>query len=109
MNVAQDNYVEVQATVEPFINDLGWLQHYGVAHIANSILNANELDRAVAELTVASRAAGHRASYMECVAHVEEYLHTQWGTCHCSVSERADDRLHKAEDNYDNLSLPVMD
>ncbi|KAF5772053.1 hypothetical protein HanXRQr2_Chr13g0572251 [Helianthus annuus] len=36
--------------------------------IANSILNANELDRAVAALTVASQAAGHHAGYLECAA-----------------------------------------
>ncbi|KAM0035814.1 hypothetical protein Hdeb2414_s0015g00450971 [Helianthus debilis subsp. tardiflorus] len=62
LNVAQENYAEVQSTVEPLITDLGWLQHYGVAYIANSILNATELDRAVAVLTMATRAAGHRAS-----------------------------------------------
>ncbi|KAJ0716156.1 hypothetical protein HanPI659440_Chr13g0509581 [Helianthus annuus] len=58
-----------------------------VLQIANSILNATKLDLAVAALTVVSRAAGLRAGYLECAAHVEESLHTQWGTHHCSVSE----------------------
>ncbi|KAJ0539635.1 hypothetical protein HanHA300_Chr08g0288631 [Helianthus annuus] len=74
LNVAQENYAEVESTVEPLITDLGWLQHYGVAYVANSILNATELDRAVAALTMVARAAGHRAGYVECAAHVEEAL-----------------------------------
>ncbi|MFS7966201.1 hypothetical protein Hanom_Chr09g00771071 [Helianthus anomalus] len=54
LNVTQDNFSEVQATVEPLITDLGWLQHYGAAHIENSILYADELDWAVVALTMSS-------------------------------------------------------
>ncbi|MFS8025215.1 hypothetical protein Hanom_Chr16g01472351 [Helianthus anomalus] len=77
VEILHDNYAEVQATIEPLINNLDWLQNYGIAHIANSILNSIELNRAVAALTVASRAA--------------------------------EEGLRKAEENYDNLSLFVMD
>ncbi|KAM0050100.1 hypothetical protein Hdeb2414_s0008g00293711 [Helianthus debilis subsp. tardiflorus] len=96
LNLAQDNYAKVQATVEPLINDLSWLQNYGVAHIANSILNSTELDREVVALIVASQAVGHRAGYVECAAHVETAFHTHWGTLHCFVNEQADDGLRKA-------------
>ncbi|KAF5790143.1 hypothetical protein HanXRQr2_Chr09g0379611 [Helianthus annuus] len=99
LNVAQENYAEVQSIVEPLITDLGWMQHSG---IANSILNAMELDK-----VVVARAAGHRARYVECVAHVEEALHQQFGTHHCSVSDGAEEGSIKAEENYDNLSLPI--
>ncbi|KAJ0832884.1 hypothetical protein HanPSC8_Chr15g0683841 [Helianthus annuus] len=109
LNVAQENNTEVQSTVDPLITDLGWMQHYGVAHIANSILNATKLDRVVAALTMVARAAGHRAGYVECAAHVQESLRTQFGTCHCAVSEGAEERLLKGEENYDNISLPIMD
>ncbi|KAJ0777131.1 hypothetical protein HanPSC8_Chr02g0063141 [Helianthus annuus] len=71
LNVAQENYAEAQSTVEPLITDLGWLQHYGVAYVVNSILNATELDRAVAALTMTARSAGHRVGYVECADHVE--------------------------------------
>ncbi|MFS7995854.1 hypothetical protein Hanom_Chr12g01122951 [Helianthus anomalus] len=54
LNVAQENNAEVQSVVEPLISDLGLMQHHGVAHIANSILNATELDRAVAALNMAA-------------------------------------------------------
>ncbi|KAJ0744787.1 hypothetical protein HanPI659440_Chr10g0391631 [Helianthus annuus] len=33
LNVAQDNYAEVQSTVEPLINNLDWLQNYGIVHM----------------------------------------------------------------------------
>ncbi|MFS8025218.1 hypothetical protein Hanom_Chr16g01472391 [Helianthus anomalus] len=109
LNVAQDNYAEVQATIEPLINNLDWLQNYGIAHIMNSILNSIELDRAVAALTVASRVVGHCAGDVECTQHVETAFDAQWGTCHCSVNEQTEEGLRKAEENYDNLSLFVMD
>ncbi|KAF5766620.1 hypothetical protein HanRHA438_Chr15g0729681 [Helianthus annuus] len=60
-----------------------------VFKIANSILYAKELDRAVAALTMVARATGHQVGYVECATHVEE-------------------RLLQAEENYDNLSLPIM-
>ncbi|KAF5801725.1 hypothetical protein HanRHA438_Chr06g0260651 [Helianthus annuus] len=50
------------------------MQHHGVAHIANSILNATKLDKAVAGLTMATRAAGHHAGNVECTQHVEVAL-----------------------------------
>ncbi|KAJ0692206.1 hypothetical protein HanPI659440_Chr15g0583301 [Helianthus annuus] len=46
----------------------------GVVLMANSILNASELDAAVAALIDASRAVGHRAGYLECAQHVVEAL-----------------------------------
>ncbi|MFS7984198.1 hypothetical protein Hanom_Chr11g00983691 [Helianthus anomalus] len=54
-------------------------------------------------------AAGHHVGCVECAAHVEEALRTRFGTRHCSVSEVANEGLLKAEENYDNLSLPIMD
>ncbi|MFS7899015.1 hypothetical protein Hanom_Chr00s040582g01774291 [Helianthus anomalus] len=74
-----------------------------------SILNSVELDRAEVALTVASRAASHRAGYVECTTHVKIAFDTQWGTRYYLVNEQAEEGLRKAEENYDNLSLPVMD
>ncbi|MFS7899157.1 hypothetical protein Hanom_Chr05g00405341 [Helianthus anomalus] len=75
------------------------MQHSGVAHIANSILNAMELDKVVAALTMAARAADHRVGYLECAAHVEEALHQHFGSCHYSVGEGVEDGLLGAEEN----------
>ncbi|MFS7965961.1 hypothetical protein Hanom_Chr09g00768261 [Helianthus anomalus] len=85
------------------------MQHHRVAHITNSIMIAIELDKAVAALTMAARAAGHRAGYVEWTMHVEEALKQKFGTRHCSIGDQAEEMLFKSEKNYDNLSLPVMD
>ncbi|KAJ0916189.1 hypothetical protein HanPSC8_Chr06g0258781 [Helianthus annuus] len=81
----------------------------GVVLVANSILNAGELDRAVAALTDAARAVGHRGGYLECADHVEQMLGQEFDISHCSVTEHADAALASAENSYDNLSLPIME
>ncbi|MFS8020249.1 hypothetical protein Hanom_Chr15g01413321 [Helianthus anomalus] len=88
--VAQENYAEVQSMVEPLLSDREWMQNFGIAHIANSILNATELDKEVAALTLVARASGHHARYLECAKHVEEALHQHFGLCRCSVGEGAE-------------------
>ncbi|XP_035843485.1 uncharacterized protein LOC118490206 [Helianthus annuus] len=60
LNVAQTNYSEAQGIVDTLV--------------ANSVLNAGELDCTVAALTNAARAVGHRGGYLECAQHVEERL-----------------------------------
>ncbi|MFS7905383.1 hypothetical protein Hanom_Chr01g00047011 [Helianthus anomalus] len=81
----------------------------GVALVANSILNAGKLDRAVAALTDAARAVGHRGGYLECAQHVEEIFGQEFDVSHCSVTDQAGVALTRAEGAYDNLNLPVMD
>ncbi|MFS7905755.1 hypothetical protein Hanom_Chr01g00051391 [Helianthus anomalus] len=77
--------------------------------IVNLILNATELDKAVAMLMMVAQAASHRLGYVECVAYVEEALQQHFGTRHCSVNDQAEEGLLRAKENYDDLSLPVMD
>ncbi|KAJ0843470.1 hypothetical protein HanRHA438_Chr15g0691671 [Helianthus annuus] len=81
----------------------------GVVLMANSILNASEVDAAVAALIDASRAVGHRGGYLECAQHVVEALGQEFDVSHCSVTDQADAALARAEGVYDQLSLPVMD
>ncbi|KAJ0806937.1 hypothetical protein HanLR1_Chr00c1446g0806621 [Helianthus annuus] len=81
----------------------------GVLLVANSILNAGELDRAVAALTDAARAVGYRGGYLECAQHVEEVFGQEFDVSHCSVTDQANVKLTRAESAYDNLSLPVID
>ncbi|KAJ0624451.1 hypothetical protein HanIR_Chr01g0043211 [Helianthus annuus] len=81
----------------------------GVVLVANSVLNAGELDRAVAALTDAARGFGHRGGYLECAQHVEEVFGQEFDVSHCSVTDQASSELTRAENAYDNLSLPVMD
>ncbi|KAM0005132.1 hypothetical protein Hdeb2414_s0219g00837451 [Helianthus debilis subsp. tardiflorus] len=65
LNIAQNNYAEAQAIVDTLVSDSEWMRTRGVAVIANSILNASEMDTAVAALIDASRAVGHRGGYLE--------------------------------------------
>ncbi|KAM0063945.1 hypothetical protein Hdeb2414_s0003g00096821 [Helianthus debilis subsp. tardiflorus] len=81
----------------------------GVVLMANSILNASELDGAVATLIDVLRAVGHRGGYLECAQHVEEVFGQEFDTSHCSVTDQADAELARAKKAYDHLSLPVMD
>ncbi|KAJ0561048.1 hypothetical protein HanHA300_Chr06g0218431 [Helianthus annuus] len=85
------------------------MRNHGVAAVANSILNATELDQAVTALTDAARAVGHRSGYLECAQHVKEALGQQFGTRHCSVTDQANEVRSRAEEVYDHLSLPVME
>ncbi|KAF5806831.1 hypothetical protein HanXRQr2_Chr05g0226211 [Helianthus annuus] len=91
------------------VSEAEWMRTRGVALVANSILNAGELDHAVAALTDAARAVGHRGGYLECASHVEQVLGQEFDVSHCSVTERADAALAHAENSYDNLTLPIMD
>ncbi|XP_021984691.1 uncharacterized protein LOC110880477 [Helianthus annuus] len=109
LNVAQTNYSEAQGIVDTLVSEAEWMRTRGVALVANSILNAGELDRAVAALTDAARAVGHRGGYLECASHVEQILGQEFDVSHCSVTDRADAALAHAENSYDNLSLPIMD
>ncbi|MFS7921328.1 hypothetical protein Hanom_Chr03g00235511 [Helianthus anomalus] len=83
LNVAQNNYVEAQTIVDTLIT--------------NSILNATELDEAVAALTDVARAVGHHGGYLECAQHVEEALGQPFGIRHCSVTDQAASILSHAE------------
>ncbi|KAM0038712.1 putative microtubule-associated protein 7 family [Helianthus debilis subsp. tardiflorus] len=109
LNVAQTNYSEAQGIVDTLVSEAEWLRTRGVVLVANSILNAGELDRAVAALTDAARAVGHRGGYLECASHVEQMLGQEFDISHCSVTEHADAALASAENSYDSLSLPIMD
>ncbi|KAJ0551231.1 hypothetical protein HanRHA438_Chr07g0318111 [Helianthus annuus] len=89
--------------------DVEWMRGRGVILMANSTLNASELDAVVAALIDASRAVGHRGGYLECAQHVEEATGQGYDDSHCSVTDQADAALARAEKVYDHLSLPVMD
>ncbi|KAJ0789566.1 hypothetical protein HanPI659440_Chr05g0205061 [Helianthus annuus] len=81
----------------------------GVVLIANSVLNASEMDAAVAALIDASRAVGHHGGYLECAHHVEEAFGQEFDISHCSVTDQAEAALTHAKEVYDHLTLPVMD
>ncbi|KAJ0616472.1 hypothetical protein HanIR_Chr02g0090941 [Helianthus annuus] len=60
LNVAQTNYSEAQGIVDTLVSEAEWMRSRRVVLVANSVLNAGELDGAVAALTDVARAVGHR-------------------------------------------------
>ncbi|KAF5788872.1 hypothetical protein HanXRQr2_Chr09g0364211 [Helianthus annuus] len=109
LNVAQNNYAEAQGIVDMLVSKAEWMRGRRVVLMASSILNAGELNGAVAALIDASRPIGHRRGYLECAQHVEEVFGQEFDTSHCSVTNEADAELARVENSYDHLSLPVMD
>ncbi|MFS7912193.1 hypothetical protein Hanom_Chr02g00127031 [Helianthus anomalus] len=101
LNVAETNYGEAQTIVDTLLSDSEWMREHGVA--------VGSVEKAVAELIDDARAVGHRGGYLECTQHVESALKQHFGTRHCSVSNQVEDMWAKAEEVYDNLSLPVME
>ncbi|MFS8033811.1 hypothetical protein Hanom_Chr17g01573951 [Helianthus anomalus] len=109
LNVAQNNYSEAQGIVDTLVSEAEWMRGRGVVLMANSILNASELDGVVATLIDASRAVGYRGGYLECAQYVEEMLGQEFDISHYSVTDQANAALACVEKVYDHLSLPVMD
>ncbi|KAF5813905.1 hypothetical protein HanXRQr2_Chr03g0104291 [Helianthus annuus] len=97
LNVAKNNYSEVQGIVDTLASEAEWMRGRGIILMANSILNASELDGAVGALIDASRAVGHRGGYLECAQHVEEVFGQEFDPGHCSVTNQADAELACAE------------
>ncbi|KAJ0865302.1 hypothetical protein HanRHA438_Chr12g0539071 [Helianthus annuus] len=96
-------------TVDTLASEVEWLRDRGLVLMANSILNAGELDGTVAALIDASRAVGHRGGYLECTQHAEEIFGQEFDISHCSVADEPNAALTRAEHAYDHLDLPVMD
>ncbi|KAJ0448723.1 hypothetical protein HanHA89_Chr17g0720261 [Helianthus annuus] len=69
LNVAQNNYAEAQTIVDTLVSESEWMRSRGVVVIANSILNATELDEAVSALIDASCAVGHRELVTDVLKH----------------------------------------
>ncbi|KAF5782567.1 hypothetical protein HanRHA438_Chr11g0510131 [Helianthus annuus] len=66
-------------------------------------------NKTLVAMKMAVRVAGHRAGYLEYARHVEEVLHQHFGSRRCSAGEGAKDELRKDEDNYNSISIPVLD
>ncbi|MFS7904542.1 hypothetical protein Hanom_Chr01g00037331 [Helianthus anomalus] len=85
LDVAQDNYAEVQSVVELLVNNSEWLRQYGIAHVANAVLNSVELHQTVAALTVAV-ATWVIAKGAWNVQLMLAALKMKWYTSHCFVN-----------------------
>ncbi|KAJ0456218.1 hypothetical protein HanIR_Chr15g0759911 [Helianthus annuus] len=66
--------------LEPLKSDMSWLKERGIASVAESVLNSEELDKTVAHLLVATRNDGYTQGYAECSHHVVNALKVDWDT-----------------------------
>ncbi|XP_022041521.1 myosin-11-like [Helianthus annuus] len=70
--------VTAESELEPLKNDMAWLKDRGIACVAESVLNSEELEKTVARLVVAARRDGYAQGYAECSHHVNSALKVDW-------------------------------
>ncbi|KAF5799231.1 hypothetical protein HanXRQr2_Chr07g0302201 [Helianthus annuus] len=63
-----------ESELEPLKSDMAWLKKRGIACVAESMLNSEELDKTVARLVVAAWNDGYAQGYTECSQHVNSAL-----------------------------------
>ncbi|KAJ0475946.1 hypothetical protein HanRHA438_Chr13g0586301 [Helianthus annuus] len=99
-----------ESELEPFKSDMLWLKERGIASVADSVLNSEELDKTVAHLLVAAWNDGYAQGYAECSHHVVNALKVDWDTSR-SATHGVDTEaaLAAAKTQFNTLQLPVMD
>ncbi|KAJ0612902.1 hypothetical protein HanRHA438_Chr01g0040761 [Helianthus annuus] len=87
-----------------------WLKERGIASVAESVLNSEELDKTVARLVVAARNDGYAQGYAECSHHVVSALKVDWDTSRAAThGVNTDAALAAMKTEFNNLQLPIMD
>ncbi|MFS7935578.1 hypothetical protein Hanom_Chr05g00405181 [Helianthus anomalus] len=87
-----------------------WLKKRGIASVAESVLNFEELDKTVACLVVAARNDGYAQVYAKCSHHVVSALKVDWDTSRSAThGVNTDAALAARKTEFNNLQLPVMD
>ncbi|MFS7913252.1 hypothetical protein Hanom_Chr02g00139671 [Helianthus anomalus] len=100
----------VESELEPLKSDKLWLKEHGIASVAESILNSEELDKTVAHPLVVAQNDGYAHGYAECSHHVVNSLKVD-----CDTSKSAthgvniEVALAAAKAQFNNLQLLVMD
>ncbi|KAJ0767391.1 hypothetical protein HanRHA438_Chr03g0111971 [Helianthus annuus] len=108
-------WVTAESELKPLKSDMTWLKERGIASVAESVLNSEELDKTVARLVVAARNDGYAQGYAECSHHVVNALKVDWDTSRSAthgvnthgVNTYAALVARKTE--FNNLQLPVID
>ncbi|KAJ0783556.1 hypothetical protein HanLR1_Chr01g0021681 [Helianthus annuus] len=100
----------IESELEPLKNDMLWLKERGIACVAESVLNSEELDKTVARLVVAARKDGYSQGYTECSQHVNSALKVDWDTSKfVTYGVNTDAALTALKAEFNDLQLPVMD
>ncbi|KAJ0702453.1 hypothetical protein HanPI659440_Chr14g0529691 [Helianthus annuus] len=102
--------VTAESELEPLKIDMAWLKDRGIACVAESVLNFEELDKTVARLVVVARRDGYAQGYAECSHHVNSALKVNWDNSKSATSGvDTGAALAALKTKFDNLQLPVMD
>ncbi|KAF5757310.1 hypothetical protein HanRHA438_Chr17g0835001 [Helianthus annuus] len=89
---------------------MAWLKERGIACIAKSVLNSEELDKTVAYLVIAARNDGYAQVYAECSQYVNNALKVEWDTSKSATyGANSGAAFAASKKEFDNLQLPVMD
>ncbi|XP_021971370.1 calponin homology domain-containing protein DDB_G0272472-like [Helianthus annuus] len=99
-----------ESELEPLKSDMLWLKERGIASVAESVLNSEELDKTVAHLLVAEHNNGYSQGYAEWSHHVVNALKVDWDTSKSAThGVNTEAALVAAKTQFNNLQLPVMD
>ncbi|KAM0038562.1 hypothetical protein Hdeb2414_s0013g00416341 [Helianthus debilis subsp. tardiflorus] len=91
---------------------MSWLKECGIisVSVANSVLNADELDETVTHLLVAAGNDGYAQGYAECSNHVVNALKVNWDTSRSATHDvDTEAALAAVNTQFNTLQLPVMD
>ncbi|KAJ0700139.1 hypothetical protein HanOQP8_Chr10g0364211 [Helianthus annuus] len=87
-----------------------WLKEDGIASVAESVLNSEELDKTIAHLLVATRNDCYTQGYAECSHHVVNALKVDWDTSKSAThGVNTEAALAAAKTEFNTLQLPFMD
>ncbi|KAF5790875.1 hypothetical protein HanXRQr2_Chr09g0388221 [Helianthus annuus] len=91
------------------VADRAWMRDFGVANVANTILDALENTDAVAKVLKCAREAGYKAGYTECLTHVNALSAKKFTDDPCALrGVDTEAALRAATEAYDGLIIPAL-
>ncbi|KAJ0750129.1 hypothetical protein HanLR1_Chr05g0178351 [Helianthus annuus] len=91
------------------VADHAWMRDFGVANVANVILDAPENTDAVAKVVECAREAGYNAAYTECLTHVNALSAKKFTDDRCALrGVDTEAALRAATEAYDGLIVPDL-
>ncbi|KAJ0789220.1 hypothetical protein HanPI659440_Chr05g0200991 [Helianthus annuus] len=89
--------------------DCQWMRDYGVVYIANAILDAPDVDVAVATLRAKARDVGYKVGYTDCLTHVNAVSDKKFTDEQCRAREvDTEGNMKAASDTYNTLVVPIL-
>ncbi|KAM0025634.1 hypothetical protein Hdeb2414_s0021g00576871 [Helianthus debilis subsp. tardiflorus] len=110
LEISETARATVESELEPLKSDMLWLKKRGIASVANSVLNFEELDKTVAHLLLAARNDRYAQGYAECVHHVVNALKVDWDASKSATyGVNLEAALAAAKTQFNTLELLVID